>query len=106
MPIPEDFPKGFKPIGRISLADGEQYPFRWGPGKLAEASKGEKCNEAFKARGEKVEPVGVSGTMVAVDWDACVADSACIEAWSCQVFRCYRTEEAILARRATAVACA
>ncbi|TLX94242.1 MAG: ferredoxin family protein [Thaumarchaeota archaeon] len=103
MPIPEDFPKGFKPIGRISLADGEHYHFRWGPGKLAEASKDEKCIEAFKARGEKIEPVGVSGTMVAVDWDSCVADGACIEACPVQVFQWYRTEKDIPAKKAVNV---
>jgi len=103
MPIPEDFPKGFKPTGRISLADGEHYHFRWGPGKLAEASKDEKCIGAFKARGEKIEPVGVSGTMVAVDWDSCVADGACIEACPVQVFQWYRTEKDIPAKKAVDV---
>ena len=103
MPIAEDFPKGYKPIGRITHAGGEQFHFRWGPGKLAEASKDEKCKEAFKARGEKIEPVGVSGTMVAVDWDSCVADGACIEACPVQVFQWYRTEKDIPAKKAVDV---
>ncbi|NIQ08118.1 MAG: ferredoxin, partial [Candidatus Korarchaeota archaeon] len=38
---------------------------------------------------------GVSGTMVAVDWDSCVADGACIEACPVQVFQWYRTEKDI-----------
>ena len=32
--------------------------------------------------------------MVAVDWDSCVADGACIEACPVQVFQWYRTEKA------------
>ena len=31
--------------------------------------------------------------MVAVDWDSCVADGACIEACPVQVFQWYRTEQ-------------
>ncbi len=103
MPIAEDFPKGYKPLGRITVAGGEQFHFRWGPGKLAEASKDEKCKEAFKARSEKIEPVGVSGTMVAVDWDSCIADGACIEACPVQVFQWYRTEKDIPAKKAVDV---
>ncbi|MDH5417892.1 MAG: ferredoxin family protein, partial [Nitrosopumilus sp.] len=41
---------------------------------------------------------GVSGTMVAVDWDSCVADGACIEACPVQVFQWYRTEKDIPAK--------
>lgn len=100
MPIPDDFPKGYKPIGKISFSDGEHFHFRWGPGKLAEAAKDEKVVAAYKERGEKLEPVGVSGTMVAVDWDACVADGACIEACPVQVFQWYRTEKDIPAKKA------
>ncbi len=85
MPIAEDFPKGYKPL------------------KLAEAAKDEKCKAAFKARGEKIEPVGVSGTMVAVDWDSCIADGACIEACPVQVFQWYRTEKDIPAKKAVDV---
>jgi len=39
--------------------------------------------------------LGVSGTMVAVDWDSCVGDGACIEACPVQVFQWYRTEKDI-----------
>ncbi len=38
-------------------------------------------------------PLGAHGTMVAVDWDSCVADGACIEACPVQVFQWYRTEK-------------
>jgi NAD-dependent dihydropyrimidine dehydrogenase PreA subunit len=38
-------------------------------------------------------PLGVHGTMIAVDWDSCYADGACIEACPVQVFQWYRTEQ-------------
>ncbi len=40
-------------------------------------------------------PLGVSVTMVAIDWDSCVGDGACIEACPVQVFQWYRTEKNI-----------
>jgi NAD-dependent dihydropyrimidine dehydrogenase PreA subunit len=96
MPIDEHFPQGLKPLGKIFHSDGEHYHFRWGPGRNdAEAFSDEKVIEAYKARGEKQVPLGVSGTMVAVDWDSCVADGACIEACPVQVFQWYRTEQDI-----------
>jgi NAD-dependent dihydropyrimidine dehydrogenase PreA subunit len=36
--------------------------------------------------------------MVAVDWDSCIADGACIEACPVQVFQWYRTEKDIPAK--------
>ena len=30
-------------------------------------------------RNEELVPLGIHGTMVAVDWDACYAEGACIE---------------------------
>lgn len=100
MPIDEDFPKGMKPVGKIKLSDGENFHWFWGPGKLKEASKNEDSVKDFKKRGEKIEPIGVSGTMVAVDWDSCYADGACIEACPVQVFQWYRTEKDIPAKKA------
>ena len=38
--------------------------------------------------------------MVAVDWDSCVADGACIEACPVQVFQWYRTEHDVPAKEA------
>jgi len=101
MPIPEDFPKGLKAIGKIALEDGEHFHFMWGPGRKAEAAENKEVIAAYKARGEKIEPLGVSGTMVAVDWDSCVADGACIEACPVQVFQWYRTEKDIPAKKVT-----
>lgn len=96
MPIPENFPEGLKPLGKISHSDGEHYHIMWGPGREGvEAASNDEVKAAYEARGEKLVPLGVSGTMVAVDWDSCVADGACIEACPVQVFQWYRTEKDI-----------
>ena len=104
MPIAENFPEGLKPTGKISLSDGN-YHIMWGPGKTqntdgsqAETLADQDVVAAYKARGEEQVPLGVSGTMVAVDWDSCVADGACIEACPVQVFQWYRTEKDIPAK--------
>lgn len=94
MPIAENFPEGLKPIGKIMHSDGEHYHLMWGPGREGqEAANNDEVKAAYAARGEKLVPLGVSGTMVAVDWDSCVADGACIEACPVQVFQWYRTEK-------------
>jgi NAD-dependent dihydropyrimidine dehydrogenase PreA subunit len=100
MPIKEDFCHDKKPIGKIMHSDGEHFHWVWPSQGLAEASKDEQVLAAYKANKEKMEPIGVSGTMVAVDWDSCVADGACIEACPVQVFQWYRTEKDISAKKA------
>ena len=104
MPIAENFPEGLKPTGKISLDDGN-FHIMWGPGKTknTDGSQLETLADAdvvaaYAARGEEQVPLGVSGTMVAVDWDSCVADGACIEACPVQVFQWYRTEKDIPAK--------
>ena len=101
MPIAENFPEGLEPTGKISHVDGE-FHFMWGPGKTAnadgspvETANNQDVQNAYKSRGEEYVPLGVSGTMVAVDWDSCVADGACIESCPVQVFQWYRTEKDI-----------
>ncbi len=101
MPIAENFPEGLKPLGKISLDDGN-FHIMWGPGKdknvdgsQAEVLADSEVVAAYAARNEEQVPLGVSGTMVAVDWDSCVADGACIEACPVQVFQWYRTEKDI-----------
>ena len=98
MPIADNFPEGLKPIGKILHSDGEHYHVMWGPGKKGEAAENDEVKAAYAARGEEQVPLGVSGTMVAVDWDSCVADGACIEACPVQVFQWYRTEKDIPAK--------
>ena len=104
MPIAENFPEGLKPTGKISLDDGN-FHIMWGPGKTknTDGSQVETLADAdvvaaYAARGEEQVPLGVSGTMVAVDWDSCIADGACIEACPVQVFQWYRTEKDIPAK--------
>ena len=98
MPIPENFPEGLKPLGKISDGEGH-FHIMWGPGRSdAEAFSDADVKAAYEARGEEQVPLGVSGTMVAVDWDSCVADGACIEACPVQVFQWYRTEKDIPAK--------
>jgi len=104
MPIAENFPEGLKPMGKILISDGN-FHVMWGPGKTtntdgskAEASVDAEVVAAYAARKEEQVPLGVSGTMVAVDWDSCVADGACIEACPVQVFQWYRTEKDIPAK--------
>ena len=85
MPIAENFPEGLTPTGKINLDDGN-FHIMWGPGKEtnADGSQAEVFADsdvvaAYAARNEEQIPLGVSGTMVAVDWDSCVADGACIK---------------------------
>ena len=98
MPIAENFPEGLKATGKISISDGN-FHLMWGPGRGdGEAFKDDEVVAAYAARKEEQVPLGVSGTMVAVDWDSCVADGACIEACPVQVFQWYRTEKDIPAK--------
>jgi len=104
MPISENLPEGLKPLGKINLDDGN-FHIMWGPGKTknTDGSQSETLADsdvvaAYAARGEEQVPLGVSGTMVAVDWDSCIADGACIEACPVQVFQWYRTEKDIPAK--------
>ena len=98
MPIPESFPADYKPLGKINHSDGEHYHIMWGPGRTDEAASNPEVKTAYETRKEELVPLGVSGTMVAVDWDSCVADGACIEACPVQVFQWYRTEKNIPAK--------
>ena len=100
MPIKEDFCKGDKkPIGKIAL-DDEQFHWVW-PSQAGEdgndwdASKDEKVLADYKKHKEKMVKLGITGTMVANDWDVCVADGACIEACPVQIFQWYRTDKDI-----------
>jgi NAD-dependent dihydropyrimidine dehydrogenase PreA subunit len=104
MPIAENFPEGLTPTGKINLDDGN-FHIMWGPGKKtnvdgsqAEVFADSDVVAAYAARNEEQVPLGVSGTYVAVDWDSCVADGACIEACPVQVFQWYRTEKDIPAK--------
>ena len=60
-----------------------------------DASKDEKVLADYAKRGEEMVKLGITGTMVANDWDVCVADGACIEACPVQIFQWYRTDKDI-----------
>jgi len=89
MPINEDFCHGDKkPIGKI--IDGPSGNFHWvWPSQVGEgqnewdASKDEKVLADYAKHGEEMVKLGITGTMVANDWDVCVADGACIEDGMC-----------------------
>jgi NAD-dependent dihydropyrimidine dehydrogenase PreA subunit len=97
MPIDPEFPRNNQVIGKHQHSDGEHYHYVWGPGKTAEAANNDDVRAAYAARNEDITPVGVHGTMVAVDWDSCIADGGCIEACPVQVFQWYRSEQDVLA---------
>src|SRR5918995_816290 len=93
MPIDSEFPKNHVVVGKHSTADGAYSHFVWGPGrKDAESSTNKEVQDAYKTRGEEFVPLGVHGTFVAVDWDSCIADGACIEAWTVKGFQGERSE--------------
>ncbi len=94
MPIDVAFPQDHHVIDKHKHSDGQHFHFIWGPGRAdAETSTtNSDVQEAYKAKREESSPIGVHGTTVAVDWDSCIADSACIEAYPVQVFQWYRTE--------------
>lgn len=95
MPIDLDFPKNHKVIGKHKYDDGKHFHLVWGPGKEAEATENNDVKASYAQRGEDIIPLGVHGTMVAVDWDSCIADGSCIEVCPTQVYQWYRTENNI-----------
>jgi len=99
MPIAEDFCKDQKPVGKVSHADGENFHWVWGKGKKGDAASNENVIAAYKERGEKIVPLGVHGTTVAVDWDDCVAAGSCMSVCPVQTFQWYRTEQDIPAHK-------
>lgn len=49
---------------------------------LKQATKTE-VEDAYKARGVEYVPLGVHGTLIAVDWNSCYAVGACIVQHKC-----------------------
>lgn len=83
MPIDPDFPRNNQVFGKHKHSD-----YVWRPGKRAEAAENEEVKAAFAAQGEEITPAGIHRTIVAVDWDSCVADGACpVQACPVQVFQ-------------------
>jgi NAD-dependent dihydropyrimidine dehydrogenase PreA subunit len=95
MPIDEKFPENLKVIGKTSHSDGENKHFIWGPGKTGSAASNDDVKAAYEAHGEKIVPLGIHGTTVAVDWDDCTAQGQCFGVCPVQTFQWYRTEKDI-----------
>ena len=80
MAIDEDFYKNLKPIEKHN----DHYV--WGPGKIGAAAEDPNVKAAYAKAGIKIEPLGVHGTSVAVDWDDCIGDGACLSVCPVSVF--------------------
>jgi NAD-dependent dihydropyrimidine dehydrogenase PreA subunit len=95
MPIDAAFPKNHRVIDKHKHSDGQHFHLVWGSGgaDAETSSTNSDVQGAYKARREEYSsPIGMHGTMVPVDWDSCIPDSACIEAYAVQVVEWYRTE--------------
>ena len=66
---------------RIIIMFGDQEGF------LMCCRKMKRQQAVYAARGEELVPIGVHGTMVAVDWDSCYADGSCIEVCPVKLYR-------------------
>ncbi|WP_067956862.1 ferredoxin family protein [Nitrosopumilus sp. Nsub] len=95
MPIDPNFPKNHKITGRVSDILDKNFYYIWGPGENKEASQNEDVINAYKDHDESITPIGVHGTIVAVDWDSCVAQGNCLDVCPTDVFQWYRTEKNI-----------
>lgn len=84
MPIDKEFYKKLKPIEK------HYDHYVWGPGKEGAAVSDANVKADHESKGEKLEPLGIHGTFVAVDWDDCIADGACLPACPVAVFEWYK----------------
>ena len=100
MPIDEKFVDNLKVVGKTSHSDGENKHFIWGKGKTGSAASNDEVKAAYEAHGEKIVPLGIHGTTVAVDWDDCTAQGSCMSVCPVQTFQWYRTEKDIPANKA------
>ncbi len=97
MPIDDKFPETLQVVGKTSHSDGENKHFIWGTGKTGSAASNDDVKAAYEAHGEKIVPLGIHGTTVAVDWDDCTAQGSCFGVCPVQTFQWYRTEKDISA---------
>ena len=72
MPIDDNFFTNLKAVEKHT----EHYI--WGPGKDGEVTKNQEVVEAHEKSGITIKPLGIHGTYVAVDFDDCIADGACL----------------------------
>lgn len=90
MPIDPNFPNNHRVIEKFKDPLSENYHLVWGPGRLAEAASDPKVTADYLAISEKIKPMGIHGTFVAVDWDSCVADGICLLSCPVKVFEWYK----------------
>ena len=96
MPIDEKFTENMEIVGKTSHSDGENKHFIWGHGKTDGAAfSNEDVKAAYEEHGEEQVPLGIHGTVVAVDWDDCTAQGSCFSVCPVQTFQWYRTEKDI-----------
>ncbi|MGI0083098.1 MAG: 4Fe-4S dicluster domain-containing protein [Nitrosopumilaceae archaeon] len=98
MPIDENFPKNHSVIRKFKDPLSDNYHLVWGPGRLAEAASDDKVKADYVAKGEEITPLGIHGTYVAVDWDSCIADGACLMSCPVKVFEWYKNPGKLLRR--------
>ena len=73
MPIDPGFHENLKPMEK------HHDHIVWGPGKQGgSASSDKNVIAAYSQIGRSVQPLGIHGTFVAVDWDECIADGSCL----------------------------
>jgi len=80
MAIDDEFHKNLKPVKK------HHDHYVWGPGKMGAAAQDPNVKAAYEAAGKKIEPLGVHGTYVAVDWDDCEGEGTCLSVCPTTVF--------------------
>ncbi|MFQ6134549.1 MAG: ferredoxin family protein [Nitrososphaerales archaeon] len=80
MAIDEEFYKNLKPVEK------HHDHYVWGPGKIGAAAEDPNVKAAYEKAGKKIEPLGVHGTYVAVDWDDCEGEGSCLSVCPTTVF--------------------
>ena len=80
MAIDEEFYKNLKPVEK------HNDHIVWGPGKIGAGSEDPNVKAAYEAAGKKIEPLGIHGTYVAVDFDDCEGEGTCLTTCPTTVF--------------------
>jgi len=84
MPIDPEYPGNQQGIGRHNQGDGQHYHFVWGPRSISDASTSKDVKQIRLQGNEELVPVC---TMVAVDWDSCVAVGSCTSKYRLEMIR-------------------
>jgi NAD-dependent dihydropyrimidine dehydrogenase PreA subunit len=71
--IDENFFRNLKPVEKHN----DHYV--WKPGKIGAAGDDPNVKTAYEKADKKIEPLGIHGTYVAVDWDDCIGRSCLLD---------------------------